>query len=118
MIIGISGKMGCGKSVLTERLLLALSGYTRIGFADILKKECADKFNFPLDCCYRQEGKRHEVKVDLKHFEDVPHPYGISPGEELRGHKYMTVRELLQWYGTDVCQGPRLLGQGYGGTDR
>lgn len=95
MIIGLSGKIGCGKTYLCRKLLELLPMYERVGFADILKQECADKFGFPLQYCYSQEGKEKTVSL--------VHDNCSESGGSLQVRQ-MKVREVLQWYGTDVCR--------------
>ncbi len=86
-IIGISGKIGSGKTTLTEHLLVLLGeGWKRIGFGDILKAEVAAEFNFPTEWCYTSKDN----------LVDVDHP-------EAPCYK-MSVRRLLQWYGTGICR--------------
>lgn len=86
MIIGISAKAGCGKSTLTTILLQMLGpAWVKMSLADELKKEVAELFNFPLFLCYSPEGK--EMKIfTYRYIEDRPR---------------MTIRELLQYWGTD-----------------
>jgi adenylate kinase family enzyme len=80
-VIALSGKIGTGKTTVAEMLLKYLP-YKRIAFADVLKQETAKKFRFPVELCYSETGKNTEV----------PMPDG----------RLLTVRNLLQWYGTDV----------------
>lgn len=92
-VIGLSAKMGCGKTTLCEMLmkLAPVDKAVRLAFGDVLKQECAEHFGFPLEWCYSQEGK--ERKVDI-----------IGETTNGIGLKYLgtkTVRELLQLYGTD-----------------
>jgi hypothetical protein len=95
IVIGISGKQGTGKSTLAEYLVEALgNGWEKLSFADVLKEEAAKKFKFPLKWAY--EGKDTPVIVpDFIKFktEHIPTP-----------QRKMTVRHILQWYGTDVCR--------------
>jgi len=86
MIIGISAKAGCGKSTLTTILLQMLGpAWVKMSLADELKKEVAELFNFPIDWCYSAIGKECTVFVNPK----IP------------GSVVMTVRQLLQYWGTD-----------------
>ena len=86
MIIGLSGKIGTGKTYLTNYFLEKHPEYTKIGFADILKKECSEMFCYPNEWNYSEDGKKEVV-----HDNRFP-------------QWFMTVREILQWYGTDVCR--------------
>ena len=86
MIIGISGKIGTGKTTLANLLLDRLPGYKRWAFGGILKQEAAKRFNFPLKYCY-----------DKKDAPIFHHDLPNNP---------MTVRQILQWWGTDVRRQP------------
>ena len=83
-LIGIAGKIGTGKSVLMSGL--AGDNTHQTNFGDILKREVAKEFNFDLDLCYSMTGKSTMI-----FHPDVP------AGS-------MTVRSILQWYGTDVIR--------------
>ena len=115
MIIGISGKIGCGKSTLTQHLMMYLAGYKRIAFGDLLKQETANAFNFPLDLCYSQEGKLTRFRIS-RLYENVVRAQGPILGAAFykafanpdklgrnRAPK-VSVRELLQFYGGNRVQ--------------
>lgn len=82
LLIGLSGKIGCGKSYLAD-ILSKRIGLYKLSFGYELKKETSEAFNFPLDWCNTVEGKNTIVFVPQ--FNCVK-----------------TVRELLQYWGTDV----------------
>lgn len=91
-VVGLSAKMGCGKTTLFHALANMAQGFdvvVRRAFGDLLKQECASYFGFPLDLCYSQEGK--DAKI-----------YTMYNGRVIMGK---TVRELLQWYGTEYRRG-------------
>lgn len=93
MIIGISGKAGCGKSTLARLLMERLPGaWQRIGFADILKREVAKFYGFDVALAFDEKGKGSPVKRPAQLHGDW------WPWE----HEFVTVRQLLQHYGTDV----------------
>lgn len=88
-VIGISGKIGVGKTALSLLLLDMLPGWQRASFGDLLKQEVAGKFGIPLEDCFTDKYKL----------------VGLTTKREKAGlPRAMTVRELLQWYGTDVVR--------------
>ena len=90
MIIGISGKIGTGKSTIAGHaaMILRQAGerVEAIPFGMLLKKECSLRFQFPLEYTMSQAGKQHII-----------FHYDLPGGA-------MSVRRILQWYGTDVCR--------------
>jgi len=79
MYIGISGKIGVGKTTVAKMLLKKFPSYKKIAFGDFLKQEVSQKFNFPLSYCYH-------AKDTLILHDELPH----AP---------MSVRQILQWWG-------------------
>lgn len=78
-LVGISGKIGTGKTYIADLLVKAFHPRgMRMSFADPVKREVAEAYNIPLEDCYSAEGKAKIVNG-----------YG------------KTVREILQWWGTD-----------------
>lgn len=82
MIIGISAKMGCGKTTLADYIIEELP-FKRKAFADILKQECSETYGYPLEWNYTGEGKHQLISLN------------VLPKQP------MSVREILQWHGTD-----------------
>jgi hypothetical protein len=83
-IIGISGKIGVGKTTLADKLVAMGIADQSIAFGDVLKTEVARRFNFDVEYCYKAKNL------------SVLHP-DLPSG-------CMTVRAILQWYGTDICR--------------
>lgn len=77
MIIGISGKMRCGKTTLANHLA-DLCGGRRRSFADALRDEVWEQFSVAHVTQQTTVGKAQKVNL---------------------GFRQMTVRELLQWWG-------------------
>ena len=95
MIIGISGKAGCGKTTLAELLVAAIGeNWQRMALGDAVKREAAEVFGFLLALAYSGEGK--DTIVPVSHV--------------VSGVETMTVRQILQYWGTDVR---RAQDQGY-----
>ncbi len=87
-IVGISGHIGCGKSAFAGYLNEKYPEYGRESVGDAVKEECARLFGFPLEWCSSEINKKAVIEVALPIF----------------GKKYMTVREALQWWGTDIVR--------------
>jgi len=83
MIIGISAKMRCGKTTLTNMFLKKHSKYIKMSFANILKEESAFMYDYPGEWNYSKEGK-----LQIINHKKLP-------------RENMMVREILQWHGTD-----------------
>lgn len=90
LIIGLSGKSGCGKSATASALQKLLPGIVvRMSFADTLKEEVSRIFKFPLEWCYTNKNG-YLLCTFERYAAGMPHA--------------LTVRKLLQWYGTDVMR--------------
>lgn len=85
-LISLSGKIGVGKTAVSNMLLERLPGSIRIAFGDPLKRECAKTYGFPLELCYSEAGKNTTVFLGDK-------------GLELLGADCLSVREVLQKHG-------------------
>ena len=91
-VIGLSGKMGTGKSTLAEELK-KLTGFAKFAFADAVKQEVNKYIGVPLEYCYQ-----HKSWIWL-----VDRSYVVDGVEYFPSEKYsMSVRDILQWWGTDV----------------
>ena len=84
ILIGLSGKLGVGKSTIARNLVSRLNNWQIASFADLLKQEAAKLYGFDVRLAYTEQGKATSI----------PLPNGGS----------MSLRELLQWYGTDVVR--------------
>ena len=89
-LIGISGKIGSGKSTLAEYLSeiiwndLCIDSMV-VSIGDAVKEECAAVFGFPVKYAYTQAGKNTFISVPAQ-------------------GKHMTIRKILQWWGTDIMR--------------
>ena len=116
LLVGFSGKIGCGKTTICEMLSRLLAtrlelNVKTISFGMVLKQKVAQTFNFPLDWCYSMDGKAQHVKFSQPHYvleeetltfkEDVTFRKQTVIIPHSRG---MNVRNLLQWWGTEVCR--------------
>jgi len=130
IVIGFSGKIGCGKTHLADCLAgemgrkqhpdipldfpYSCMKVARAAFGDALKSECSVIFGFPREYAYSHKDRvwpvkeyyavngsnvtgwnRNEVPEDIERYKD----YSIFPAPSSHS---MTVRDILQWWGTDV----------------
>lgn len=100
-IIGISGKIGCGKTTLADLLGQELRWSLRVSFAELVKAEASEAFGFPLAWCYSALGKAMRVRISAEHplWKKAIASKALYEALLLEGAP--TVRELLQWWGTD-----------------
>lgn len=114
-LIGFSGKIGTGKTTVCEMLteLLTAHGLTvkTISFGMILKRKVAETFNFPLEWCYSVEGKARSIKFSQPHYvleEKILYMLNDATYKKqttiIPYSRAMSVRNLLQWWGTEVCR--------------
>lgn len=87
IVIGLSGKIGTGKTTLAGLILERIEGARRASFGDLIKDETAKFFGFPRPWC---DLRNKQTLVAL-----------IGDGATLYGNTVATVRQLIQWYGTD-----------------
>ena len=94
MIIGLSGKMKSGKDTVAD-ILVRDYGFTKLNFADPLKKCVAEIFGWDISDMYDQK-----FKATIDPF------WEISP------------RQALQSFGTDICRDvlPRKIKEMFGTT--
>lgn len=91
-IVGISGKVGVGKTTVARMLCERVPGMEKAAFGTIIKREIADKYAIPL--VYFYEAKGASI---------YPTPERIAAGwPEQMKKRSITVRELMQWYSTGV----------------
>lgn len=86
ILIGISGKIGCGKSTLATCLQRRLPGAAVVSFGGAIKDEAADYFGFDRALCDTAEGKRTIVALTAVRAREF-------------GKNEARVRELIQWMG-------------------
>lgn len=91
ILVGISGGIGCGKTTVANMLMKHVPGMIRMGFGDVVKDECASIFGFSRYLCDSARGKVTGVSTA------AAHELGIEPPKVI-----MSVREVMQWWATDV----------------
>ena len=85
IVDAIYGRLECTKKEVSEyvdTVMATIKETAEVG--DEIKKETAETFQFPLEYCYTEEGK-----------ETVIFHHRLPGGA-------LTVRKILQWWGTDV----------------
>lgn len=88
-VIGLSGKIGCGKTTVAQMLVESLPGAVRMSFGDPVKRESAVIYGFPVELAYLEDGKSLEFVLS-------------AAGKALLGKDTATVREVLQYHGTQL----------------
>lgn len=92
MIIGLTGKKGCGKSTVGEYLAVNY-GFEQGGFADILKEAAGALFHVHPDQV--DQWKNERVEITVSGINVTPE----HPDDVLR---VLTWREMLQRFGTEM----------------
>ena len=86
IVIGIAGKMGTGKTTVSNHLIDSLPGnWKKLAFGDLLKEEVSEIYGVPKPWTY--EHKDYLFTMPLE----------CNPPKER-----MMIREILQWHGTEV----------------
>lgn len=84
ILIGLSGKLESGKTTIAKLLWSKFyNDFDLFNFGDVVKKESSERYNYPLKWNYSIEGKKKIINHHLLPKKD------------------MTIREVLQWHGTD-----------------
>ena len=97
VIVGFSGKKGSGKSTLSQALARDFDGAV-FSFADVLKEHCQELFGLTIKQCYgTEEHKNSPTKIRWWDMADFP------SGSQ-RSATFMTAREVLQYYGTQIIR--------------
>lgn len=81
MIVGLSGKIGCGKTWCANRLVELLPNARRMSFADALREEVAALLGVKLSLVHKSAFKGMSFRI---------------------GTRMLTGREVLQWWGTEI----------------
>lgn len=101
-IIGISGKIGTGKSTFADYLIeeLGKTKWKKRGFAMALKEETHQLFGIPINPTPKEKDKKINSVTEKLIYKigHIPPKYKfkIPPTDKC------TVRDILQWWGTDI----------------
>lgn len=95
MIIGLSGKMGVGKTYVANRIVgWANFPCVRMAFGDELKRMASELYSFPERWAY----ERKDALVSIDHEKLDPRCINSEWGEKV------SVRDVLQYYATEVVR--------------
>lgn len=93
------GKAGSGKDTIGHFIINSLNDAKRYAFADSLKDQIAHLLN--IDCAYLHDQDYKSSHVVLKKNLQTLH---INDVVNYPKESYWTIREFMQYYGTDVMQ--------------
>jgi len=98
MILGISGRAGSGKDTVADHLIKMGIMDRKESFARKLKEYCGEMFDIPHDDLYNGKDRLTEVEVTNSVIELIP---------ELKNRRgsFLVVREVLQYFGTNLMRG-------------
>ena len=107
MIVGLAGRMGSGKSTLSNELLNR--GFKKIAFADVLKKSLAITYDIDLHRMYDLKSKSEKLDKKIywnKFYSDKL--FKICNVNDfnlpIENKEFSTLRELMQYVGSDVLR--------------
>lgn len=72
IVIGLSGKIGCGKTTLAQLIGERFPGSVRVSFGDLIKRETAACFGFPEALGYSEVGKNTLIGLGDALQGDIP----------------------------------------------
>lgn len=108
MIIGFSGRMGSGKTLIADELV-EKKGFIKVSFADYLKNTISKLYNIPLEVLKDPAKKSIELEIPLVWNEKIAQKLfalvdiqNYTSGIE---HKeFISYRECMQYIGTDILR--------------
>lgn len=100
ILIGLSGAAGSGKNFVADQITAKYESVKQLAFGDPLKQVVHHMFGVPLEDCYTEAGK---ARLTWQQWEDCD--VGPLSGTLPTGKcGPMTVRDLLQYVGTDLVR--------------
>ena len=107
MIVGLAGRMGSGKSTLSNELLK--KGFKKVAFADYLKKSLSETYEIDLYRMYNPVKKSELLENDILWNENYANKlFNICNINDfnikIENKKFSTLRELMQYVGSDVLR--------------
>lgn len=101
-ILSLSGNKGAGKDEICKMLQRDFKNVVRLAFADELKKEVSDIFRIELSELHKDEEYKNNTYTYHSWYA-LHSKYGVKKPTNNAGNN-LTIRELLQIYGTEICR--------------
>ncbi len=115
MFVGIAGAGGAGKD--TAGLFFKDMGFTKVNFADNLKRMCSHVFDIPLQYFYDTTLKGTPIRADgvvinLTHLSKMSDWIGRThniriPVTPFLGKRLLSPKEMMHYVGTDIIRAVR-----------
>lgn len=109
LIVGVSGKMRSGKDTFAAYFLAKLPEFTRVGFADALKQEVADRHGITVDDINADKDTYRKELIDhgMMRREEDP-DYWVKRALETPGHLIITDLRFRNEYQALAANGQTL----------
>ena len=104
ILIGLSGAAGSGKNYVADQITAKYESVKQLAFADPLKQVVHHMFGIPLEDCYTEAGKNKPTWVRWGDVYMWREDRRLGTAYTQKESDFMTVRDLLQWVGTDLVR--------------
>jgi hypothetical protein len=99
-VLGISGRAGAGKDLIADHLISCGLYKEKLPFANYLKSLCGDIFGISYHDLFIDKNAETSVMITSDKLDLL----GLEPGPDLKLGGYFTVRQVLQYVGTNLMR--------------